>query len=274
MKISLVLMALAGASLAVGCAADASDSADGDDVTDDEVVAANVKPGDFKLYAQPHANPNPGCDVHTHLTLSKSGAHLEEMVGGMCEIAVVPNARDYRLRAAGGECGTRIFTGGFTKSGKKHSIKITDNRARLCENVVAAAIVVEEDGNTKYSSDEPPTAAVTVEGDLFHSVGIGGENTGSSIRTSNGTFELVLDDGERNQFVDGRHARVTGKKTTLSGVETHNRPAIDVESMLVCPSSGTTLNCMPGPNVRLSSLCSADNRSFVQASCPGVNYVD
>lgn len=287
MKLSmlkLAALALVCAPFAVACSAETTDSAiegDGDDVSVDEANAARVAPGEFKLYMEPHAQPNPSCDPHTRLVLSDSGgskAHLEEALDGFCEIAVMPNPRDYKLRAAGQDCGSRIFTGSFRKNGEKHSIKIIDNRTRLCENVVAGAIEVEETtprGRVmKYSFDGPPPGqAVTVEGELFASVGIGGENTGASIKTATESFELVLDSGERNQFVDGKKARVTGKKTFLSGVETSNRPAIEVESMLVCPNPGS-INCMPGPNVRLSNLCAPDNRAWVQASCSGVQYLD
>jgi hypothetical protein len=286
MKLSmlkLTALALFCVPFAVACSADTTDSieGDGDDVTSDEANAARIAPGEFKLYTQAHATPNPSCDMHTKLVLSAEGgskAHLEEALAGFCEIAVVPNPRDYKLRAAGQDCGSRIFTGSFRKNGEKHSIKIVDNRTRLCENVVAGAIEVEETtprGTVmKYSYDAPPeSATVTVEGELVATMGIGGENTGVSIKTATETLELVLDSGERNQFQDGKKARVTGKKTTLSGVETHNRPAIDVESMLVCPNPGS-INCMPGPNVRLSNLCAPDNRAWIQASCAGVQYLD
>lgn len=282
--IKLAALALVCAPFAVACSADATDSnieGDGDDVSVDEANAARVAPGTFKLYTEAHATPNPNCDVHTKLVLSADGgskAHLEEGLEGFCEIAVIPNPRDYKLRAAGSDCGSRIFTGSFRKNGERHAIKIIDNRTRLCENVVAGAIEVEETtprGTVmKFSFDGPPPGQnVTVEGELFASAGIGGENTGASIQTANESFELVLDPGERNQFQDGKKARVTGKKTFLSGVETSNRPAIDVESMLVCPNPGS-VNCMPGPNVRLSNLCAPDNRSWVQANCAGVQYLD
>jgi hypothetical protein len=284
MKLStlkLVALAVVCAPFAVACSADTSDAieGDGDDVSVDEANAARIAPGEFKLYMEPRATPNPNCDPHTKLVLSATGgskAHLEEALGGFCELAVVPNPRDYRLRAAGQDCGSRIFTGSFKKNGEKHSIKIIDNRTRLCENVVAGAIEVEETtprGTVmKYSYDAPPEGeTVTVEGDLVATMGIGGENTGVSIKTANETIELVLDDGERNQFSDGKHAKVTGKRTTLSGVETRNRPALDVESMLVCPNPGY-VNCMPGPNRRLSNLCSSENRTWAEASCPGVSF--
>ena len=80
----------------------------------------------------------------------------------------------------------------------------------------------------------------------------------------------MLSDAQRNQFVDGRFARVTGSRTTLSGVETQNRAAISVFDMLTCPASGTTLDCVPGPNVRLSNLCAPETQNWVRAKCAGV----
>lgn len=46
-----------------------------------------------------------------------------------------------------------------------------------------------------------------------------------------------------------------------------------MKEMLVCPDPGY-VNCMPGPNVRLSNLCANDNRSWVSANCAGVSYLD
>lgn len=288
--LSSLLLSVAALSLAtVGCAADADtdggaeDGPDSDDVTVDEANAAKVTPGSFKLYGQPRATPNPNCDPHTKLTLEASRystAKLEEGLEGFCEIAVVPNPRTYRLRLASTSCGSRIYTGSVTKSGKKYAVKITDHRTRLCEDVVPAAVIVEETvpgfpgaiTTTKYSYDGAPSGqTVTLEGTLTRSFGIGGENTGTSIKTATELVELILDSGEQNQFVDGKKARAKGEIKYLSGVETRNRKALDVKELLVCPDPGY-VNCMPGPNVRLSNLCAPDNRSWVEASCPGVNF--
>lgn len=285
--LSFLLLAAATASLTAACSADTSDPAgdenDSDDVTVDEANAAKVGPGSFKLYSQPHASPNPNCDVHTRLTLAAatySTAKLEEGLEGFCEIFVEPNPRTYRLRLAGTDCGTRIYAGSVTKKGKKYSVKITDNRTRLCENVVAAAVIVEETvpgfpgaiTTTKYSHDGAPAGqTVTLEGTLTSTMGIGGENTGRSIKTATEMVELILDPGEQNQFVEGKKARAKGEIKLLSGVETRNRKALDVKEMLVCPNPGY-VNCMPGPNVRLSNLCAAENRSWITANCPGVSF--
>jgi hypothetical protein len=282
--LSVFLLAAAAASLSMACSADTTDDAgDDDDVAVAEAISAKVTPGSFKLYMNPRAEPNPSCDVHTKLDLKAahfSTATLAEGLAGFCEIAVIPNERTYRLRAAGNDCGSRIFTGSRKKDGKSYAIKITDHRSRLCENVVPAAIIVEETvpgfpgaiTTTKYSYDGSPAGQqVTLEGTLQRSFGIGGENTGSSIATSSGMVELILDDGERNQFVDGKKARAKGEIRFLSGVETHNRKALDVKEMIVCPDPGY-VNCMPGPNRRLSNLCSSENSTWVTANCPGVQF--
>jgi hypothetical protein len=115
-------------------------------------------------------------------------------------------------------------------------------------------------------------AEVTIEGTLRSTMGIGGENTGASISSASGLLELVLDDGEKAQFVEGRFARAKGKRTTLFGVETHNRPALDVSSLLVCPAPGTSINCMP-PVAPGNTTCGAD-RAWIGEKCTGVSYLD
>lgn len=266
--------------LAAGCGVDATGTPDdGDGVSEADAISAKVTPGTFRLYGQPGAQPNAGCDVHTNLVLAASSystAHLEEVVGGMCMIAVRPDPRTYRLRLDGTSCGTRVYKGSLTQNGARSEITITDNRARTCLDAIAARIVVEEtrDGRTttKYSYDgDAAGGEVTVTGKLVHTVGIGGENTGTSIQTTTETTELVLDAGERNQFVENKTARVKGTVTYLSGVETHDRKAIDVSEMLVCPDPGW-INCMPAREVR--PLCTPENRSWIEANCAGVSFAD
>ncbi len=269
--------------LAVACGGadpSADEVGDGDEVSSEEALKANVTPGTFKLYATPNATPH-GCDIHTKLDLKAatySTASLEEVVGGMCMVAVIPNPRTYRLRLAGTSCGSKIYTGSFKKAGKRSEIKITDHRSRMCMDVMPALIVVEEtqngDTTTKYSASAaaPTGQQVTVTGKLLRTFGIGGENTGTSIKEKGGAVtELILDDSERTLFVEGKTARVKGTVKNLWGVETHLRKAIDVSDLLTCPVS-KYVDCMPGPNVRLSNLCSGENQSWVTANCPGVTY--
>lgn len=280
---SALILLSSTAFFAVACGgADSVSEEDGvDEVSEAEAISAKITPGEFKLYAEPNAAPSPSCDPHTKLELKAarfSTASLREAVGGFCEIAVIPNPRTYRLRQTGNSCGSRTFAGSVTRAGKRSEITITDHRKRTCRDIVPAKIIVEEKRGgvtvTKYSSNAPAGGdPVEVTGKLIRSFGIGGENTGASIGSPDGITELVLDAGERNQFVAGKTARVKGTITYLSGVETSNRRAIDVSEMLVCPNAGT-INCMPDPRVRLSNLCAADNRTWVTANCAGVDFAD
>jgi hypothetical protein len=113
--------------------------------------------------------------------------------------------------------------------------------------------------------------SVEIEGTLTRSVGIGGENTGSSIKTASGVTELVLGDHAR-AFVDGRFAKVTGPKKLLAGVESGARTAIEVQKLLVCPASNAVFNCMP-PVSPDNAACGED-RGWIQAKCEGVSYLD
>ncbi len=285
MKLALVALTLAATSL-FACAAttDDGEDADSDDVSSDEVIAAKIADIEVDLGTKPHQQPS-SCDVHTRLSIKSGKATLMEVVTGIpgqaqCRLAVNPNVRSYNLKLSKTDCGSRIYAGSMKKAGEKYAIEITDNRARLCENVIPGLLEVKETvpgfpgaiTTTKYSRDPAPAASnLEITGKLVRSFGIGGENTGFSVQTATGMTERVLDAGEQNQFVEGKVARVRGASKLLSGVETHNRPAIEVSSLLVCPADGY-INCMPGPNVRLSGLCGGEDHSWVQANCPGVDF--
>lgn len=276
--LSALLLLSSTSFFSVACGGADSSNGDDADVDEAEAVSAKVTPGSFKLYPQPGGPQSPGCDVHTHLDLKanpSSTATLEERVGGMCMLAVMPDTRTYRLRLAGTQCGSRIYTGTLHADGKVSSVKITDHRSRMCMDAIPSQVIVEETRNgattTKYGNSDAPET-VTVTGKLVRSYGIGGENTGTSIQENGGLTELVLDDAERAEFVAGKTARVKGTVTSLSGVETHDRRAIDVTDMLVCPNPGW-VNCMPGPQPR-GQLCESDNRAWIEANCQGVGFAD
>jgi hypothetical protein len=113
---------------------------------------------------------------------------------------------------------------------------------------------------------------VTLEGELASVVGIGGESTGFAIQNAKGVLtELVLDAKERRAFVDGRVARVHGMRTTLSGVESGSRSAVDVSALTVCPAPNATVNCMP-PVQPGNLLCGAD-QEWAEKACPGIRFV-
>jgi hypothetical protein len=285
MKLSLLVLAALALPVAVGCAAEAGST---DEASPE--LTASVTAGSFKLYNEPHARPNPSCDIHTKLVLSAdrgSKAHLEEVVGGFCEIAVFPNTREYSLRLTDTSCGSKVWEGTRKdETGQRWTLKVTDNRTRLCEDVIAALLVVDEgrvtengeEPFTKFSKDDGPGPVegdrVTVEGKLAQVVAIGGETTGFAIAAADGvSHELILDPAEQKLFEEGKNARVKGSIKMLSGAELPSRAAVDVSSLLLCPSSGTRINCMPGPNVRLSPLCGAENRAWASASCEGVTFV-
>ena len=268
----------------MGCAVDAQEPEQGDEVSAEDALRSGVKPGEFVLHHEANHTANPKCDSWVDLKLKSSGrAELSNRLTGHCALVAMfnPDNRAYTLRQTGTSCGSKIYEGsrrvalGPAKTGLA-KIKITDHRTRLCEDLRLSILEVEETGpgfpgpiTTHYFSQDNQKEEVEVTGKLVRTFGIGGENTGSSIASKEGMFELVLDDGERNQFQAGKTARVRGTKTTLSGVETHNRPAIDVSDMLVCPDPGF-INCMPGPNVRLSNMCG--NVSWVTDNCPGVQF--
>jgi hypothetical protein len=277
---------------AAGCAADAASEENGDEVSNEEALKTSITPGEFKLYGKAHTTPSPSCDVYTDLKLSASPAKasLFETVGAgdptmpHCKLMVQPHERAYTLKLTGTACGSKIYEGsrravvGPSATGLA-KIKITDHRTRLCKDVVPAKIVVEETEpgfpgpitTTKYSYDGPTTgASITATGTMNHVMGIGGETTGYGFASDQGFFELVLDASEKAQFADGKKARVKGTTTLLSGVETHNRPAIEVSEILVCPAA-KSINCMPPTT---ASLCKSDNRSWVEGNCPGVMYLD
>src|SRR6185295_11162150 len=225
LRIGLLVLSLAP--IAVACSAAGDDVSDGDDVSEAEANVARITPGEFKMYDQPRATPDPSCDVHTKLSLTAdrgSRAKLEEVVGGPCEIAVFPNPREYRLRLDETSCGSKIYTGSIRRNGERNTLKITDHRTRTCRDLVPAKIITEEfTGNgfagpvirKLYSLDAAPAAqTITVDGTLKSVVGIGGESTGRAILSSAGSFELVLDANERGDFVSGRQARVTGTRIT------------------------------------------------------------
>ena len=163
--LSALIFLCSTAPFAVACSGEgpsASDIGDGDEVSTEDALKANVTEGTFKLYGTPNETPSVDCDGFTSLVLKSayySTASLEGRLNGTCEMAVAPLSppRTYRLRLDSTDCGTRIYKGSFKKSGKRSEIKITDNRARTCRDIVKAKVIVEEtkDGNTttKYSYD-------------------------------------------------------------------------------------------------------------------------
>lgn len=133
------------AALLVGCSASQDDgSGTGtDDVVSKDTSATLVT---VKLYAEPRAKPTPDCDEHVKLVIVKDGsklvASLENALSSTstCEIPILKDRRTYEVKQSPDGCGSTIFEG---KSGGD-TLRVQDNRARVCEDPFVAAFVVDE----------------------------------------------------------------------------------------------------------------------------------
>ncbi len=129
-------------SFAAGCAAPVAEEPT-------EQAEESLSTGTIKLYEDDAAPSDPQCDTYTELTLSVDRtttgvrALLRNVVEGSCRIMLDPEPRDFRLELSSTSCGSLIYKGTETVTGEKHEITITDNRNRLCRDIVPA-IVVEE----------------------------------------------------------------------------------------------------------------------------------
>ena len=161
------------------------------------------------------------------------------------------------LRSGGDQptCCDRPITTTMSISDSEHTLSCTNRTGGFAFMVFTECSLLAKD-----ASDE----VLVEKGTLVHTVGIGGENTGFSVKVGNKTLELVLSEADAKAFVEGRVARVTGKPTTLSGVETHNRPAIKVSNLLVCPAPHTTFSMMPPVT---------DDADWMGANCPDLDIV-
>jgi len=237
--------------------------------------SATLTLGDFKLFPRealpaPGSGVTGGCVVYTQMTISRGftgfQAHLENRVGAFgtnlaCRLAVAPLPRDYSLGFEGLSCGSSTWKG----SKGADSIAVTDNATRTCKDLPLSKLIVTEKNNGVESTLYAADPAERVIGTLKRSVGIGGENSGTSIATDTGLLELQLPD--QTPFVEGSLARATGVRVNVTGIETGNRSVLRVSDLLVCPAKGSTVNCQPGPNVRLGNLCAPENQAFLQSTC-------
>ncbi len=166
-KLTALLFSSSIALCSVACGA-AADLSEGDEISTEEAVKANVKTGTLTLFTKPGANPT-GCDVITTLELGSafySTATFADSTAGTCPTSVSPNTRTYRLRLESTSCGSRTYAGSVTKNGQLSKVKIVDHRERHCKDAVAAKVVVEETRNklTKklYSYEPTPISAPAV----------------------------------------------------------------------------------------------------------------
>jgi len=110
---------------------------------------------DFKLYSKQGHFPDIYCDRYTNLTLdyTENAASLENKLGGLCEIKINPDQRQYKITKVTNSCGSSIYNG-HRMVGKRLSsggiaravefITISDHRTRTCRDMVPANIVVQE----------------------------------------------------------------------------------------------------------------------------------
>jgi hypothetical protein len=155
---------MAWIAMLAGCSVDAGVAPDGDGVASESELASSIEPGSFKLYGDAHHVPTPGCDVFTSLELLNQGgarAQLREAVGGVCELFVEPNEREFRLRLTDTPCGSKVYTGTKRIGGQLQRVTVTDHRTRVCRDLVEARVIVEtqagtDSAKTLYSYDPPP----------------------------------------------------------------------------------------------------------------------
>jgi hypothetical protein len=144
------------------------------------------------------------------------------------------------------------------------SFEVSDAHGTLACSQKTGGFVSIESAECTYTvkaSDE----VLVQKGTLFHSAGPGGETTGITAALEDGSqVELVVSAAQRKLVVDGRVARITGTATTLSGVETHNRPAINVSNLLVCPAANTPLDLMPPVS---------DDTLWIAHNCPDLGVI-
>lgn len=102
-----------------------------------------MKTGMFAMFNTP--TPSPGCATGTALTLDKAAVSgsillMHEFVQGFCEIYVMPNERYAKVQSITESCGSVILKA--SRNGQEE-ITVTDNRTRLCEDLLPALIVME-----------------------------------------------------------------------------------------------------------------------------------
>lgn len=90
----------------------------------------------FKMYSSPDFKVNPGCDIHTKLTIDyyKMEAHTTLALDGFCEIAIRPNPRTYKLTMSRPRCGNDYvarYEGTRETPNGVETISISDSRRSI-----------------------------------------------------------------------------------------------------------------------------------------------
>ena len=121
------------------------------DTTNSNASSTGAK-GVFAMYPTRDHQPT-GCDQGVRLTLDHTEqlgafAVAENFLEGFCEIFVSPDPRIFRLMDSQEDCGSKVYTGEGWRNGERYSVKITDNRGRICDDVIPSLIVLEEGDRT------------------------------------------------------------------------------------------------------------------------------
>jgi hypothetical protein len=195
-----------------------------------------VEPGTFRLFVTPGGPQDVRCSFYTDLTLDAAFQSpmvtLENGVVGTCDVLVNPHRRAWSVGVTVDSCNTKHLVA--------DGIEVLDHRERTCKDVVPAKIILKERDETGltttlYSDDQPAQEdqIATYQGSLQNLMAIGGETTGYGLQLADGRIvELDLrTNGFENLFVDGARFEVTGRMTTVQGVEIPTRKVLVVTSM-------------------------------------------
>ena len=126
-------------------------------------MAADFPTGRFTMYSEPHHKVDAFCDHGVTLTMDKTTlngnvAMMENFLKGACEIFVPADPRMFKITGAKDDgCGSKIYTGSYQGNRGTVQIEITDNRGRMCENVISALIEVVEktpEGERRFYSHD------------------------------------------------------------------------------------------------------------------------
>ena len=111
-------------------------------------LALGISEQKFELY-KPGYTPEGFCDKGVELTLSRNSAVLKNFVKGACDLYVLPNVRQYKIKSFFKDhCGTEHYTANRYNNDERYTLKIIDHRKRFCEDFpVSEIILIEEDSN-------------------------------------------------------------------------------------------------------------------------------
>lgn len=111
----------------------------------------------FELYSQRGYEPGGFCDSGTRLILDETElqgkvAFMNEFVAGFCELYAYPNNRHYIISTVEDDgCGSMVYKGSRITTNGPVKLEIIDNRFRICDDIVAARVIVKEGSDNNVS---------------------------------------------------------------------------------------------------------------------------